>query len=157
MNLADAHWQLLATLLVKVGIIASIASVLARSGRFKDLVFRDARSLQECLELGAYIGLPVALVVSMRAQVQYPLPDLGLEAALLAGVLGGHVSGLTAGLLVSLPPLFGAHGPEWLTPPVMAIAGIVGGAARRIAPQTESIWHFSPFVDMNIYRWYQRR
>jgi two-component system LytT family sensor kinase len=154
MDLAQSQRELLATLLVKVAIIAGIASVLARSGRFKKVLFRDARTPRECAELGAYIGIPVALVMIMR--FRYALPDLGLEGALLAGVLGGYTSGLTAAALAALAAVISPY-PMWLYPPILLAAGAVGGFARRLAPETEHIWHFSPFVDMNIYRWYQRR
>jgi two-component system LytT family sensor kinase len=150
----DAQRLLIANLLVKVGIIAVVAAVLVRSARFKQLVFRDRRSVRENLELGVYLGFPVAVNTLLRAAFRYNLPDVGLEGALLAGVLGGYVSGLTAGVLVALPALLDQ---EWLALPVCLAAGAAGGLARRLSAETDNIWHFSPFVDMNIYRWYQRR
>ena len=150
----ETQRQLIANLLVKVGIITVVAAVLVRSSRFKELVFQDLRSVRENLELGTYLGFPVGVSTLFRAAFRYNLPDVGLEGALLAGVLGGYVSGLTAGLLVALPALFNG---EWLALPICLLAGAAGGWARHLSVEKDNIWHFSPFVDMNIYRWYQRR
>ncbi len=146
--------QLLVTLLVKVGVGAALASILVRSEVFKKLVFRAQRSVRECLALGSLFGVVFAIGVAVRVTLKYKAPDLSLEGALLAGLLGGHVTGALAGAIMALPAVGGG---EWLALPVLSLVGVLGGAARRLSPQVEDIWHFSPFVDMNIYRWYQRR
>lgn len=150
----ETQRHLIANLFVKVGIIAVVAAVLVRSARFKQLIFRDLRSVRENLELGVYLGFPVGVSTLLRAAFRYNLPDVGLEGALVAGVLGGYVSGLTAGLLAALPALFNG---EWMAIPIYLLAGAAGGWARDLSVEKDNIWHFSPFVDMNIYRWYQRR
>jgi len=53
-----------------------------------------------------------------------------------------------------VPALFNG---EWMAVPVYVLAGAAGGWARNLSVEKDNIWHFSPFVDMNIYRWYQRR
>ncbi len=146
--------QLLVTLLVKVGVLASMSSLLVRSGAFKDLLFRRERTLGERLRLGAFLGTMFAVGVAIRVTQSYPAADVGLEGALLAGLLGGHLVGGIAGGLMALPAVIRG---EWLSLPVLVLAGILGGMARRLAPDSDDVWHFSPFVDMNIYRWYQRR
>ncbi len=153
MDSLETQRQLLATLLVKVGVMASFASILVRSGQFKDLLFRESRSRRERVELGIFFGIPLALGVVVRVLLHYKAPDLALEGALLGGALGGCLTGAVTGLLVALPGL----PKEWLAPPVLVVAGLVGGAMRHLSPQTEQIWAFSPFVDMNIYRWYRQR
>jgi len=72
----------------------------------------------------------------------------GLEGSLLAGILGGYVTGLLSGILISVPAMF-HH--ELLTMPLLAAIGVLGGLLRDCAPDTEEIWRFSPFLDLNIY------
>jgi len=151
---AETQQQLLLTLLVKVGVVASIASILIRSGQFKGLLFRERRTLTQRLQLGAFFGVLFGLGVAVRVTLKYKAPDLGVEGALLAGLLGGHVAGGVAGGITALPALLNG---EVLALPVLALVGLLGGVARRLSPEVADIWHFSPFVDMNIYRWYQRR
>src|SRR5260370_10558372 len=40
--------------------------------------------------------------------------------------------------------------------PLNALAGIVAGQLRRVAPEQEDIWSFSPFIDLSLYRWIRR-
>jgi two-component system LytT family sensor kinase len=40
--------------------------------------------------------------------------------------------------------------------PLLAGVGVLGGLLRDCAPDTEDIWHFSPFFDLSIYRLFQR-
>ena len=37
-----------------------------------------------------------------------------------------------------------------------ALAGIIAGQLRRIAPEQEDIWSFSPFIDLTVYRMIRR-
>src|SRR5262249_29536303 len=41
--------------------------------------------------------------------------------------------------------------------PLMVGVGAVGGFLRDIATEPEEIWRFSPFFDLNIYRWFRYR
>jgi two-component system, LytTR family, sensor kinase len=79
--------------------------------------------------------------------------DLGLEGSLMAGILGGYVTGLVSGVLISLPALFPAH--ELLTLPLLAGVGVLGGLVRDLAPDPEEIWRFSPFFDLNVWRFFK--
>jgi len=76
-----------------------------------------------------------------------------LEASLLAGLLGGYVTGLLSGTLISVPAML-KH--EYLTLPLLAGVGALGGLLRNCAPDTEQIWRFSPFLDLRIYRFFRR-
>ena len=150
----ESQQQLLVTLLVKVGVVASLASILVRSGSFKALLFRERRALAQSLQLGLFLGVAFGLGVAVRVILKYKAPDLSVEGALLAGLLGGHLAGAVAGALVALPALLNG---QFVALPLFVIIGVLGGVARRLSPEVEEIWHFSPFVDMNIYRWCRYR
>ncbi|RPI10169.1 MAG: sensor histidine kinase, partial [Acidobacteriales bacterium] len=48
-------------------------------------------------------------------------------------------------------------GGEYLTMPLLAAVGVMGGLLRDCAPDTEDVWRFSPFFDLSIYRILKRR
>jgi len=149
-----AAWDTyLVSLLVKLAAMASIASVLARSGAFKALLLRENRDLRQRLSLALWLSVVFGASVATRVVSRtYQGADLGLEGSLLAGVLGGYVTGLTSGIVISLPAVF-AH--ERLTMPLLAGIGVFGGLLRDCAPDPEDVWRFSPFVDLNIYRFFK--
>src|SRR5215468_8965931 len=93
-------------LLVKLGVMAAIASVLARSNTFKGILMRENRDLKQRLTLAMWLSIVFATGVAARVLPKmtpsYAAADLGLEGALLAGVLGGYVTGLLAGIAISL-------------------------------------------------------
>jgi two-component system LytT family sensor kinase len=143
----------LVSLLVKLGAMASIASVLARSSHFKAMLMRETRTLSQRLVLSLWLSSVFAASVATRVVApNYHAADLGLEGSLLAGILGGYVTGLLSGVLISLPAVFwGQH----LTMPLLAGIGVLGGVLRDCAPDPEDIWRFSPFFDLNIYRFFK--
>lgn len=155
MNTAvDTRELLLLILLVKILAAAAIASILARSGYFRRLLFSPDKQLQDQFLFGLVLGVPLMFGVLLRVILGYQPPDLGLEGAMLAGVLGGPVAGLVSGGLASIPALL--HN-ELLAPPVLLAAGALGGFARRVAPGKDDVWTFSPFFDLNLYRWFRQR
>src|SRR5258708_35577412 len=79
--------------------------------------------------------------------------DLGFEAFILIGVMGGRVAGTMGGALLAFPALF--YG-EFLTLPVTVTAGALAGLLRHFCHNEEEIWTFSPFMDMSVYRWVRR-
>jgi two-component system LytT family sensor kinase len=144
----------LVTLLIKLGVAAAVSSVLARSRRFRVLLFREMRPLSENLEMVAFIGVPYALGVIVRHSVKnFIAADLSFESAILMGVITGRVGGMAGGLLVSLPQL-AMH--DWTNLPVNVLAGLLAGWMRRLATDKEAIWSFSPLFDLSIYRWIRR-
>jgi len=144
----------LVTLLIKLGVAAAISSVLARSRRFRVLLFREMRPLTENLEMVAFIGVPYALGVIVRHSVKnFIAADLSFESAILMGVITGRVGGMAGGLLVSLPQL-ALH--DWTNLPINVLAGLLAGWMRRVATDKEAIWSFSPLFDLSIYRWIRR-
>ncbi len=147
---------ILVTLLVKLGVAAAVASALARSRRFKSILFIEDRTLSQQLKLVLFIGLPFALGVVVRVMVHnFLAADLGFESAILMGVIGGRVCGVLGGVFVALPAVV-APTHEYLTLPVDMLVGLIGGMLRNLAADHENIWGFSPFIDLSIYRWVRR-
>jgi two-component system LytT family sensor kinase len=145
---------ILVTLLVKLGVAAAIASALVRAKSFKNMLFREERTLAEKVHLVLFAGFPFALGVMVRGSVHnFLAADLSFEAAILLGVIAGRVTGVLAGALISIP---GAVHGELLNVPFNAFAGFVAGFLRTMAPDYEAVWTFSPFIDLSIYRWIKR-
>src|ERR1039457_5479980 len=150
-------------LLVKLAAMASIASVLARSNRFKNLLMGETRTLNQRVALSLWLSSAFAVSVAIRVfgSKSYQAADLGLEGSLLAGILGGYVTGLFSGILISIPAVFlheaasGAREP--LTMLLLAGIGLLGGVLRDLAPDAEEIWRFSPFLDLNLVRFFREK
>ncbi len=145
----------LVPLLLKLGVMASIASVLARSNSFKSMLMLENRTLNQRLALSLWLSVVFAASVATRVLVpNYRAADLGMEGSLLAGILGGYVTGLLSGVLIALPAAF-AH--EHMAMPLLAGIGVFGGMLRDLASDPEEIWRFSPLPDLNIYRFFKER
>lgn len=141
-------------LLMKLGVMASLASILARSNRFKAMLMRENRGLDQRLALSVVLSAVFACSVITRilGKTSYAAADLGLEGSLLAGLLGGYVTGLSAGCMIALPSVVVG---QPVTLPLLAGIGVLGGLLRDIAPDPEDIWRFSPFPDLSIIRFFQ--
>jgi two-component system LytT family sensor kinase len=145
---------ILITLLIKLGVSSAVSSVLARSRRFRALLFREERDLREKLEIVFSIGTPIALGVIVRWTVKnFIAADVSFEMAILMGVIAGRTAGGVGGGLVSLPYLI-TH--EYWNIPLNLIAGLSAGFLRDLAKDHEAIWSFSPLFDLSIYRWIRR-
>jgi two-component system LytT family sensor kinase len=146
--------QQLAALLIKVAVSASIASILMRFNRIQKILLRDDRTVGDRLQLAFIFSILFGASAAVRGLTnQYNAIDLALEGATIAGFLGGYVSGLITGLCVSLPDMFFG---KWMSMPLFAAAGIIGGLMHDFAPRREDIWYFSPFVDLNLYRFFKQ-
>ncbi len=147
--------QELAALLIKVAVSASIASILMRFNRIQKILLRDDRTVGDRVLLAFIFSVlfGAGACVRILSHNQYPAIDLALEGAIIAGFLGGYVSGLITGLCVSLPDMFVG---KLMSMPLFAAAGIIGGLMHDLAPRTEDIWYFSPFVDLNLYRFFRQ-
>ena len=141
----------LAALLIKIAVSASIASILMRFTGLQRILLRDDRTVSERLQLALLFSVVFGASAEVRilSHHQYPAIDLALEGAQIAGMLGGYVSGLVTGLCVSVPDMFDGN---FMSMPLYAAAGILGAIMHDLAPQTEDIWYFSPFPDLNLYR-----
>jgi two-component system LytT family sensor kinase len=139
--------DILVTLLVKLGVVASLASILTRISGVKRALLREVRTLGQTLRFGLWFSLIFGAGVLTRvATGSYLAGDLGLEGSLLSGILGGYVTGLLSGVLISLPAMI--HG-EYLTMPLLAAVGVMGGLLRDIASDPEDIWSFSPSISLS--------
>jgi two-component system LytT family sensor kinase len=145
--------QQLAALLLKVAVSASIASILMRFGRIQKILLRDDRTVGDRLQLALIFSAVFGASAAVRLLSHYPYIDLTLEGAVIAGMLGGYVSGLITGLCVSIPDMLSG---KFMSMPLFAAAGIIGALMHDLAPLTEDIWYFSPFVDLNLYRFFRQ-
>src|SRR5579859_660520 len=147
--------QLWLTLLLRVAVAASLASILSRFSAFQKMLMREDRTLVQRSRLAlmflAFYGGSVLFRV--LNPVKYDAVDLGLEGSLLAGIVGGYVTGLLSGILISIPAV--AHG-EPMTMLLFAGVGVLGGLLRDLAPEKEDIWRFSPIFSLNPRRLKER-
>jgi len=146
---------ILTNLLIRLGVVAAIASAVVRSRYFKSILFRnEVRSAREQLQIVLFVGVPVALGVWVRAVVpNFLAADVAFESAIIVGVMGGRLAGVALAVLCAVPEFWRQ---EFLGFPLNAMAGYVAGAFREYAANREDIWSFSPMVDLSIYRWVRR-
>src|ERR1039457_3885656 len=154
--MSDPLQGYLVSLLVKLTAMAAIASVLARSSSFKAMLMKESRTLRQRLSLALWLSVVFASSLAGRVagKNNYQGADLGLEGSLIAGLLGGYIAGLVSGILISLPTFLRG---EFLTLPLFAAIGVLGGLLRDLAPSPEEVWRFSPFFDLSIYRFFKEK
>ncbi len=148
--------QLLVTLLVRLAVAASLASILIRSTRFQRILMREERNVSDRLAIAFGCGAFFAAGVATRVATHntYQAVDLGLEGSFVLGIVGGYVTGLLSGILISIPAMLNG---EFLTMLLFAAAGVLGGLLRDLAPEPEDIWSFSPFLDLSLYRLFRKK
>ena len=154
-NLLQSPALVLVTLLIKLGVIASLASITARFERFRRLLFIEQRNPRQKLIFAAFLGVPFMLGVLARLLARYQSTDLSLEMTVVAGLLGGTIVGLVVGMMVSLPAVLIGH--EILAAPLAVLYAVAAGSARWVCPDKEEVWKFSPFIDLSLYRSIKRR
>ena len=147
--------QQMLTLLLRVAVAASLASILSRFSAFQLMLMREDRTLVQRVKLALMFFACYGASVLFRVlnPVKYDAVDLGLEGSLLAGMVGGYVTGLLSGILISIPAV--AHG-ELMTMLLFAGVGVLGGLLRDLAPEKEDVWRFSPIFSLNPRRLIQR-
>jgi two-component system LytT family sensor kinase len=138
-------------LLLKLGVMASIASILARSNAFKAILMLENRTLHQRVALSLWLSIVFGASVATGLAPTYKVADMGLEGSLIAGILGGYVTGLLSGIIISLPATFNG---EHTVMPLLAGIGVLGGLLRDLAPDPDEIWRFS-FFDLSIYRFFK--
>jgi two-component system, LytTR family, sensor kinase len=154
METLSAGKDLLFTLLLKVGVAASLAALLVRWAVFRRVLYTEIRDSDLKVKLMLFLTPAFAVGVMLRLMGHsYQFADLTLEGSFILGLLGGRVVGPLGGSMISLPAFF-SH--EWLSTPVAACAGLVGGLIRQAMPNKENIWDFGPFTFLNIPRWLAR-
>jgi two-component system LytT family sensor kinase len=143
------------TLLLKIGVAASIASVGVRSDAARRMLLREERTLAQRVRLALWFAamfMPGVLVRLVTGS--YSALDLSLEGSLLAGITGGYVCGWFAGMMIAIPSMFFG---EYVSLPFLAVVGFGGGLLRDAASDKEHIWRISPFPDVNVKRIFQHR
>ena len=141
------------TLLVKLGVVASVASVLARVTTFRRLFFAERRSRRQTLALLAFFLVPLTLGVWLRFRVpNFLAGDISFETIVLLGLLIGPGWAMLSGAVLSAPAVL-HH--EFLAFPFNVGLGLAAGAISRFVGK-EEIWSFTPFIDLSLYRWIRR-
>ena len=143
--------ELLVILLVKVAVIASMASIMLRWSFAKKMLLREQRTIHQRLQLGLLFGAIFMCGTLARLFLGYKAAELGLESSLVSGLVGGYVTGAVSGGLVALPALLSG---QWITLPLLIGVGALGGLLRDFAPGPEEIWRFSPFFPFTISSWF---
>jgi two-component system LytT family sensor kinase len=144
---------ILITLLVKLGVAASVASILARGSTFRRLFFAERRTSIQTLGLLAFFLVPLTLGVWIRIDVpNFLAADISFEAVILLGLLLGPQWAMLGGVVLSAPAVY-HH--EFLALPFNAALGLAAGTLGRFVDK-EEIWSFTPFVDLSLYRWVRR-
>src|ERR1051326_7944738 len=147
-RLLSVEQVLLFTLLVKLGVMASWATILVRFRRFRHFLIFEHRPWPDRVTFAVSLGALLSAGVVARLLLGYQAADLTLEGSFIAGLIDGPYAGVTVGALVGIPPL--ANG-EWGALPFAIGCGFAGGGLRELCPK-ESLWHFSPFVFLTLHR-----
>jgi two-component system, LytTR family, sensor kinase len=144
---------ILITLLVKLGVVAAVASALARARTFQQLLFAERRSRRQTLALLAFLLIPLTLGVWVRTTVpNFQAADISFETVILLGLLVGPTWAMLGGIVLSAPAMI-HH--EYLALPFNAALGVATGIVGRFV-EKEEIWGFTPFIDLSLYRWIRR-
>ncbi|HKW18280.1 MAG TPA: histidine kinase [Terriglobales bacterium] len=147
----------LINLLVKLGVAAAIAAALVRSVEFKSLLFRQERSVRDRIYLALWLTMSESIghYLALGIWIKFSAPstfggDLSFETTVLLGVIAGRFAGVTGGVLLAL------FNGSWLLVPVNVVVGLVSGQIRKLAPNNEEVWRFSPFNYLSLLRWMRR-
>src|SRR5580698_9549286 len=144
---------ILITLLVKLGVVASVASVLARVTTFRRLFFAERRTPRQTLALLAFFVVPLTLGVWLRFWVSnFLAADISFETVILLGLLLGPNWAMLGGVVLSAPAVF-HH--EYLALPFNVSLGLASGILGRFV-EPEEVWSFTPFIDLSLWRWVRR-
>ena len=144
----SADQFLLTTLIVKLAVMAVLATMLARYHRFRHILIFERRGWIDRLVFTAAFGIPLMAGVAARLLLNYKAADLSLEGAFLAGLIAGPYAGALVGVLVGIPA---AIAGEVIAVPFAIGCGFAGGGLREACPK-ETIWQFSPFVFMDLHK-----
>ena len=138
----SAEQVLLTTLVIKITIVAAVATILVRYRRFRHILISERRAWPERLTFALSVGIPLTAGVIARLLLGYKAADLTLEGSFLAGLIAGPYAGALVGLMVATPALIAG---EFIALFFAVGCGFAGGGLREACPK-EEIWHFSPFV-----------
>ena len=142
----SADQFLVTTLMVKLAVMAVLATMLARFRQFRHILIFERRGWTDRLVFALAIGLPLMAGVAARLLLNYNAADLTLEGAFLAGLIAGPYAGATVGVLVGVPAVIAG---EFIAILIAVGAGFAGGGLREACPK-EAIWQFTPFVFIDL-------
>ena len=150
-KLLSAEQYLLTTLVIKLAVVATLATMLVRFRQFRRILLTEQRAWRERLVLAFGFGIPLSIGVVTRLLLHYDAADLSLAGPFLTGLLAGPYAGAIVGVLVGAPALVAG---EVLALPFAVGCGFACGGLRAICPK-DAIWHFSPlfFTDLHRYAW----
>jgi two-component system LytT family sensor kinase len=141
------------TLLVRLGVVASVASILARVVTFRRLFFAERRNPRQTLALLAFFVVPLTLGVCIRLWVSnFLAADISFETVILLGLLLGPQWAMLGGVVLSAPAVY-HH--EYLALPFDVALGLAAGILGRFV-EPDEIWSFTPFIDLSLWRWVRR-
>ena len=123
---------LLTTLIVKLAVMAALATMLARYRRFRHILIFERRDWPDRLVFAAGLDIPLAAGVVARLLLKYEAADLTLEGALLAGLIAGPYTGAIVGASSGCPALFAG---EFGALPFAVGCGFAGGGLREAVPK----------------------
>jgi two-component system LytT family sensor kinase len=151
----SANQFLLTTLIVKLAVMAVLATMLARFRRFRHILIFERRGWTDRLVFALALGVPLMAGVTARLLLNYRAADLTLEGAFLAGLIAGPYAGAIVGLLVGFPAFLAG---EYIAIPFAIGCGFAGGGLREACPK-EAIWQFTPFIfiDLGKHLWHTVR
>jgi two-component system LytT family sensor kinase len=152
MRLSLDHELLLVTLMAKVAVAATLATMLVRFPWFRRILLTERRDWPERLVFAACFGIPLMAGVGARLVLQYQAADLSLAGSFLAGLIAGPYAGALVGLGVGLPATLAG---EYAALPFAVGCGFAGGGLREVCPK-EEIWKFSPFFFTKLHRSFWR-
>src|SRR5262252_6353663 len=99
----SAEYLLLTTLVVKLAVMATIATMLVRYRRFRHILIFERRAWPDRLVFSLALGIPLAAGVAARLLLGYNAADLTLEGSFVAGLIAGPYAGATVGALLGIP------------------------------------------------------
>src|SRR5215216_4724043 len=101
----SAEQVLLTTLVVKLAVMAALATMLVRYRRFRHILIFEQRGWPDRFAFSLGLGIPLAAGVASRLLLNYNAADLTLEGSFLAGLIAGPYAGATVGAMVGFAPL----------------------------------------------------
>src|SRR5436309_15572473 len=95
----SAEQILLTTLVVKLAVMAALATMLVRFRRFRSILIFERRAWPDRLVFALGLGVPIAAGVWARLLLHYDAADVSMEGAFLAGLIAGPYAGATVGAM----------------------------------------------------------
>src|SRR5437588_1329934 len=102
----SAEQVLLTTLVVKLAVMAALATMLVRYRRFRHILIFERRAWPDRLTFALGLGIPLTAGVVARLLLNYNAADLTFEGSFLAGLIAGPYAGALVGVMAGFAPTF---------------------------------------------------